>query len=559
LFWVGLLILWVPITVQIVGRSTTRTERIALLLLLGTAMYVVETLYSPRYFVGFDEFLHWRTLQSMLHTGKVFNTNPALPISPLYPGLEIMTDAIVTLTGLSVFVAAKLVVGVARLIMILALYLLYERVGKSSWLAGIATAVYFTNPQFLFFDASYAYESLAIPLALLVLYAAARGPTTLARHRVATALLVILPLAATIATHHVTSFMLVGGLILFAVAALIVDPVASRLWLWSIALCGAALVAVWAYFVAAPVFHYLEPYIRGGISELFALIRGEGASRRLFQSYAGQGPSPLDAIASFAFALIAVFGLLLGVIRIWRTRRFDAFTIGFALSALAYPLSGLFHFTALGAPLGARLPAFLFVPASFCIAVAAATRETRGPSKGWTVALVLTGAVLLYGGVATGNPSWLRLPGPYLASAGDRSIDLEGMSAASWAREFLPRNSRVGADRINAVLMLTYGYQWPVTTLGSKVDLAPVFLSRRFTARDRQLLHAGSVRYLVVDYRLTQSLPRDRFYYSTSEPVHRTPIPLMSFAKFDRTRGVSRIFDSGHIIIYDVSSLARHG
>jgi hypothetical protein len=559
LFWVGMLTLWVPSTACIVGRRTTRIDRIAVLVLLGMAMYVVEILYSPRYFVGFDEFLHWRTVESMLRTGKVFNANPALPISPLYPGLEIVTDATVKLTGLSVFVAGTLVVGLARFILILALYLLYERVGKSSWLAGIATVVYFTNPQFLFFDASYAYESLAIPLALLVLYGVARGPTVLAKHRVAASLLVILPLAATTPTHHVTSFVLVVGLILFTAVALAFDSLEARVWLWSMAFCGVALVALWTYFVAGPVFNYLEPYIGGGISEVVALIRGEGASRQLFQHSAGQGPSLLDAAASFAFSAIVVLGTLLGVIRIWRTRRFETFTVGFGLAALAYPLSGLFHFTALGAPLGERLPAFLFVPVSFCVALAVVTTEGRSFRKARAVAFVLTGAVLLYGGVALGEPSWLRLPGPYLVSADERSIEPVGISAASWAGEFLPRNSRVGADRINGVLMLTYGYQWPVTGLGNRVDLAPVFLSRQLTPRDLSLLRAGSVRYLVVDFRLTRNLPRERYYYSLSEAVHKAPIPVASFAKFDRTSGISRIFDSGEIVIYDVGSLTRNG
>jgi uncharacterized membrane protein YgdD (TMEM256/DUF423 family) len=494
----------------------------------------------------------------MLRNGRVFNANPALPVSPLYPGLEIVTDAVVKLTGLSVFAAGRLVVGAARLIMILALYLLYERVGKSSWLAGVATIVYFTNPQFLFFDSAFAYESLAIPLALIVLYAVARGRTAHRDHRVAAAALVILPLAAVTATHHVTSFLLVAGLILFAGVALVLHSYGSRVWLWSAAVCGAAFVLLWTYLVAGPVLNYLEPYVKGGVGEVIALIRGE-ASRRLFQTYAGQGPSPLDTVGSFAFAFIAVLALVIGVIRIYRARRFETFTVGFALAALAYPLSGLFHFTALGAPVGQRLPAFLFVAVAFCIAVAAAAREARGFSATWRAAFVLIGAVLLYGGIATGEPSWLRLPGPYLVSADSRSIEPEGISAASWAGRHLPPNSRIGADRINEVLMLTYGHQWPVTALQDKINLAPVFLSGRLTPYDLALLHAGSVHYLVVDYRLTRGLPRERFYYSTGEPVHRKPIPVVSFAKFEQANGVSRIFDSGDIVIYDVSTLARHG
>ena len=63
-----------------------------------------------------------------------------------------------------------IVVGAARVLMMLALFLLYERACGDSRLAGVGALVYAANPGFLFFDAQFAYESLALPLAVFTLW-----------------------------------------------------------------------------------------------------------------------------------------------------------------------------------------------------------------------------------------------------------------------------------------------------------------------------------------------------------------------------------------------------
>jgi hypothetical protein len=466
---------------------------------------------------------------------------------------------------------------VARLILILALYLTYERVGRSIWLASVATAVYCTNPEFLFFDSSYSYESLAIGLAVLALYAVARvwvpraqEPNQVAKPSIGaraygawdkTAMLVVLPLVATIVTHHITSYALVLTFVLLAGLSHVSRAPHSRAWLWGIALTGVGLALLWFYPIAGQMINYLVPPISGGFSEVVKLLGGSGPARPLFQHYTGP-PTPLvERIGSYAFAVISVVAALAGALRIWLNRRFDAFTLLFALGALAYPVTGLFHLTS-NAVLGSRAFAFIFVPAAFCIAIAANGRPMRRASPLWAAGLALGGAVLFYGGAVLGNPPWNRLPGPYLAAADDRSIELEGISAASWAGRFLPHNSGVAADRVNGQLMMAYGDQWPVRTIGGGVGLAPIFLTRQLTPRDRQLIRRASLRYLVVDYRLTRALPTLGFYYyhlgESGTATYQRPIPAASFQKFDRIAGVSRVFDSGDIVIFDVHGLT-HG
>src|SRR5205823_725259 len=135
LFWLGLVTLWVPAAGLILGARASRNQRIAVVLGLGIALYIVAILYRPRFFLAYDGFLHQKTLADILQTGRIFNVNSILPVSPLYPGMEVATAALVKLTGSSLYLGGTVVIVTAKVILILALFLLFEAVGKSSWLA----------------------------------------------------------------------------------------------------------------------------------------------------------------------------------------------------------------------------------------------------------------------------------------------------------------------------------------------------------------------------------------------------------------------------------------
>ena len=72
------------------------------------------------------------------------------------------------------------------------------------------------------------------------------------------------------------------------------------------------------------------------------------------------------------------------------------------------------------------------------------------------------------------------------------------------------------------------------------------------------IMRRAAIRYVVVDLRLARDLPVYGVLFEASEPDawrHTTPIPLAALQKFDGLRGVTRIYDSGDIIIYDVRGL----
>ena len=124
LFWIGLLMVIVPIAARLISLEPSRRERIGLVVLVGLGFYLVKVMHSPYQFTFADELVHAYNADKILQTGTLFGRNSILSVSSLYPGLETITAALASLSGLSVFGAGLVIVGVARLILMLASVLL---------------------------------------------------------------------------------------------------------------------------------------------------------------------------------------------------------------------------------------------------------------------------------------------------------------------------------------------------------------------------------------------------------------------------------------------------
>ena len=88
------------------------------------------------------------------------------------------------------------------------LYLFVEAVSRSPRIAAMATLLYMANPSFLIFDAQFAYESLALPLALFALFCVLRRVEGPRRDAVAITIAFLITLFSIIVTHHITSIAL---------------------------------------------------------------------------------------------------------------------------------------------------------------------------------------------------------------------------------------------------------------------------------------------------------------------------------------------------------------
>jgi hypothetical protein len=558
-FWAGLLIITAPVLLRLASPHTSRTERLGLVTGFGMALYLVKVLHSPAEFTFYDEFSHWRTVLDILNTHRLFSENPLLPISPMYPGLENVTSALVNLGHLSIFDAGILVIGVARLLLILTLFLLFEQVSDSAHVASIATVLYMANPSFLFFDAQFSYESLVLPVAVFTLYVIARRARSHGASGVGLTVVIWLGLAAVVSGHHLTSYVLAAFLILWAGVAALFGRGADRRGPGETPLLALVGCLAWSAFVASRVIGYLAPHFLAASAELLRLIAGEATARELFRSAAGQAPAWERVTGVVSVALILVV-LPFGVRALWRRRRTNPLAAALAVAALGYPASLALRLTESGAEAGVRASEFVFLAVAYVLAIAI-TDFWLSKRPGRTGQVVFAGGalVLLAGGVILGFAPWSRLPGVYAVAADARSIEPQGVLAAEWARDVLGPENRIVTDRVNRLLMGTYGEQRPVSSYADGQPVARLVLLPQLGADERAIIQQAQVRYVIVDRRLGTAVPMVGVYVESGEPdIQQQTMPLdpAALTKFDELDGVSRVFDSGDIAIYDVSGLA---
>ena len=285
-FFAGLLLIVLPIALRLLQADPRGSERLALVVVLGIALYACKIVHDPLLPGGYDEYLHVRTAQDMALSDRLFMPNSLLTVSPYYPGLELVTNALSQMSGIGIYEAGMVILAAARLVFAMALFYFFAMAAGSSRVAGIAALIYMTNSRFLYFDAQFAYESLALPLAAVVLYLLARRGHS--GHALWLGLTVIaaLTITATVTTHHVTSALLSVFLLVWAIVGLVLRR-RERARPGRMALLSTALVACWTLVVATATIGYLAPVLSTSINQLLAIISGELDARELFVSRIG--------------------------------------------------------------------------------------------------------------------------------------------------------------------------------------------------------------------------------------------------------------------------------
>ncbi len=223
--------------------------------------------------------------------------------------------------------------------------------------------------------------------------------------------------------------------------------------------------------------------------------------------------------------------------------------------SLTYPITQVFRFTQFGSEITDRAAAFLFLAVACVLAFSITLFFPTLKLNRRAISLITaTLTVMFIGGVliAIGS-NYAALPGPYAVAADGLSIEPEGIEDALWSLSYLGPDNRIGTDRINQMLMSTYGDQRIVTRLGDNVDVSPIFYASQFDSNTISLLRYAKIRYLVVDLRLSTSLPLVGFYFENDRPA--TPISREALTKFSTILSLNRLFDSGNIIIYDTGEL----
>jgi hypothetical protein len=193
----------------------SRAARNAAVVCLGVVTAVQWRVSDPLLFTGLDEQLHMRTFRDIVLSHSLFQPHPQLAVSSRYPGLEAVT-AVFHQLGLPVMVATVATVLAARVVLVLALCDAVEHLTGSPRAGGLAVAAYAVSAQFIFFNSQFAYQTVALPLALASVSFIARarwvdnpGPLFFGA---------TVCLLAVAVSHHVTSFLTAAFMAVWAVA-----------------------------------------------------------------------------------------------------------------------------------------------------------------------------------------------------------------------------------------------------------------------------------------------------------------------------------------------------
>jgi hypothetical protein len=567
LYWLGLVFMVVPVAARLATVSATREERLALVVILVITLYGLKVIHSPSAFTYSDELVHYANTNQVLNNQRLFGENSILTVTPNYPGLPAATAAISSLSGLSIFTSGLVIIGVARVVIILGLFLIYEKISNSARIAGLGALIYMANSNYLYWSAQFAYESLALPLAVFVIFLLTLykepGRHWAIRPAIVLAMLVIL---AVTVTHHLTSYALATLLGLTALFSTLFrqESRSARYGLWGLALFAPVVILVWSLLVAPGTKDYLLPVIQRAFGAGVNLLvgGGEDSGRVLFESTSADRAPVWEQIVGILSVLILLAATPLGLLMFWRRRSWSAFAWIWVLATLAYfPLQGL-RLTGAGWETANRASEFLFVGIGFIISLAFLTRQLSKRSLAIPIISGLLAGILFVGGVISGWPPFLRLAHPYLVEietpGGEReTLEPQGVAAARWAREYLGSGNRMAADHSSARLMQAYGEQYALA--GQKYGIHDLFVNEAIASGELEIIQTTGVDYLVFTRPLTRWNQMRGLYYNPAEGLRESD-PAFSrpgdSEKFDQSPGVERLLDTGYVVVYEIRGLS---
>ncbi len=554
LYVAGLVVIFLPAALGVllprVASSTRVVLAVGALVVLQLARLVVE----PTRFVQHNELIHVAGLRAIEQSGELYRTNPLLPVTSFYPGLQVATDAVHDLTGLPLHASGVAVLLAARLVTALAVLLVVAWVTRSTRIGAAAVIVYACNPQLPVFNATFSYQTLALPLAMLAVHLVlTRRPGS--RWALLPA---VLATWAVVASHHLTPLLLLAALVGWLLLDLVLHRGRSRAAapLAVVVVAGVIGFAVTLLNPGNPLLGYLGE-IGASSSEAIRGVVDGGGSRQAFRNEAGVQSAPWEKwaiLASLALTLVAL------ALSLWRSRRLlptrNAFVVLLLGIALVFPIIPAGHLTSATAEVGDRSAGFVFVGVAFVVAWwiwQRPMRTRRSALLGLGATVVFVGSVVLGAGSISN-----QLPGPFRVSDDARSIDADNLAAAEWMSQHLPTDSVVYGDRVGGLLAGAYGDQFVVRHVGTRTDASRLLLDPEFTADDVQVIREADIRYLIADRRNANGLPNQGIYIESGEfgSEDRTaPVPAAALRKFSTVAGVDVLYDNGSVVVYDLGAL----
>jgi len=159
-------------------------------------------------------------------------------------------------------------------------------------------------------------------------------------------------------------------------------------------------------------------------------------------------------------------------------------------------------------------------------------------------------ALLLAGGIIAGWPTDLRLSLPYRVDVAGRVLEPQGTTAARWSTSNLGTGRNFVADPSNARLQL---WQGEIAYAGGNPNLNDILRQPLLASWMVDQLREKQVRFLVMDRRRISQNQTFGNYFFSPRAARLGLYSAAAYAKFDRQPGISKVYDSGNVSIYDLS------
>jgi len=544
----------------------TRAARNTAVVCLGITPALMWQAPNPLMFTGFDEQLHMRTLGDIISSHRLFEANPLLGVSPQYPGLEAVT-VLLHQIGLPTMAAAMTVILLCRLTLVTVLCDAVEQLTGDARAGGMAVAAYAVSPQFVFFNSQFAYQTLALPLALAAV--SLLGRARKADYPVPLFLGATVCLFGVAVTHHVTGFLTAVFLVLWT----LVERGQARLRVLYGALVAVASTLAWAMVQWSMLQDYFGPILDDVASQFSGGLR-----RKPFQDSGGSVLPFWERLLLLYYALaltLVVLALAVYAFNWWGRRIFGPRELRperwlpsllLLFMVLLLPVLLAARVVPKGGEIFDRSSSFLFLPFSLLLghyAVRFWWHEPRNSGSGhrWrapvgrATAIVLASLMFVGGYILGSGPTWSRLPGPYLVAADSRSMDSETLAAVAWARESLPPGSRMAADRVSSVLFAAEAGVWPVVTTERGLEPPALYFADDWGQPQTDTARGLRLRYLYVDRRMADELPHLGSYFFSGETPEIRQLTDWELTKFDTVPGIEVVYRHGPISIYELKGI----
>ena len=584
-FWIGFFAGTFPVVIFLVHRRVSDAQRVSLVVALAFWSLIpkwIRTGIQPTYS---DEYQHARLLHNIASTGVPSLQPSVLLVGAHFPGLELASAGFASVTGISVQWSAVIIVGFAHAAILVGIFALAVEITRSVRAGAIAAIVYFLNPGFLYFDAQFAYETLALVFVVWTFVFMARAIGSASderseRNRWINVAMAVISSAALIFTHHVTAIFC--AIVLLSVALVLtlrrrrggsVSDLAIR-QAWVIA-GFASLITAFRFYQLHGVFSkYLEPvYNIGQQFHQLLFFFGIGSSHAQRSLTGGSTIPKYEFLSTYLMIPILLGFYALAVWLLWlRRREVSPFVTVSVVLALVFFASLPLDTSSNLAETVHRSWAYSFVGLALVLA-AGSTQLGRINEVGkgifrrfthgrWrtllSFSLVASFVVVSFGGVSSGTDIYYRFGSPVVVGVDGASVGTQTDMVRDWMKTHAHRNDVVFGDRYVIYPMIGS----TDVILAPKIELIWDFtFSPEISMRNLRTVYGAHVTYIVVDRRMgTQLPPLDGFWYYRGEPYtsSHTVVPAENVYRYRCFSWLSADFVTKDYTVYQVSRSSLH-